>query len=670
MAYFWLMISAASIQEVRDRADIVEVVGHFLHLKRRGVNYLALCPFHNEKTPSFNVNPSRGIYKCFGCGRGGDALSFIQEHEKFSFVETVRWLADFYHIELEETQDSAQTIANRQIEESLRILFEFAIQYFEHNLHHTEEGQTIGLSYFKERGFTQQIIESFRLGYALESWDAFLQHAIKNGYTEELLIHSGLVSHKNEKKYDTYRARVIFPIAAASGKIVGLGARILQSNTKAPKYINSPESEIYNKSKILYGLYQSRNAINKFDQCYLVEGYTDVLSLHQFGIENVVSSSGTSLTEGQLRLLKNLSKNLTIIYDGDVAGIQAAIRGMQMALSESFQIRIVQLPENQDPDSYVQKVGAQTFRDYVQDHSKDVIDFQIDLKAQKGTIDAQTKSALTQELAETIALANKPEDFVLQQEMIRKAAQKLDIQEQGLAQLVSKLVRENLRKEQRKWIDQQRSESETGTTSTPETETSNTTVTLDTSSQKTSSSLPIGHLSTDSGVYKSEWKVAQVLLKYGDKPYEEDMDVAQYFFEHFEMDTIEQESCRKIVLKYQELKETGKSADEIMLFFIRNSDSELKNKAIELLLDEEQPNEKWNTEIGLSIPSPEENYLEEVKSTYAYFELNVLDKLIREVMKEIQSETVDIEEQMDLLKIHKELKEREKSLLSLVVRKS
>ncbi len=652
------MIQASSIQEVRDRADIIDVVGHFVHLKKRGINYIGLCPFHNEKTPSFNVNPSRGIYKCFGCGKAGDALSFVQEHEKFSFIEAVRWIAGFYHIDLQETEDTQQTLANKQIEESLRILMEAAIKYFEHNLHETQEGQSIGMSYFKERGFSQQTIQNFRLGYALDAWDAFMSDSIKQGFTEELMLHAGLITERNDKKYDTYRGRVIFPIAASTGKIVGLGARILQTNAKAPKYINSPESEIYNKSKILYGLYQSRNAIAKLDECYLVEGYTDVISLHQFGIENVVSSSGTSLTEGQLKLLKNISKNLNIIYDGDVAGIKAALRGMQMALAESFQIRIVQLPENQDPDSFVQEVGAQAFRTFVKENSKDVIDFQIDLSMSQGEWNANTKSQLSQELAVTIALADKPEDFVLQQEMIRKAAQRLDIQEQGLAQLVRKHSQENLKKEQKKWIDQNENISVHTNPTNPEI--------IDTNTSPSQSDL----LPNENTHFKSEWKVAQVLLKYGHKPYQEGKTVANHFFSHFELETIKQSLCSKIIKEYQEFSKAGKDADQIMLHFIRHEQGQVKNKCIELLLDEEQPNEKWKTEVGLHIPSPEENYLEEVKSSFAYFEINVLEKLVKVIMQELQTPNLAMEEQIQLLQVHKELKEKLKSLLSLVVRKA
>lgn len=646
------MITPSSIQEIRDRADILDVVGHFITLKRRGTNYIANCPFHNEKTPSFNVNPSRGIFKCFGCGKAGDVVTFVQEHEKFSFVEAIRWLAEYYNIALEETQDSTQGVANRQIEESLRILFEFAVSYFENNLFHTEEGQNIGLSYFAERGFTKSTIEKFRLGYALESWEAFYQHALKNGYTEEMLLHSGLVSRKGEKIYDTYRGRVMFPIASSTGKIVGLGARILGSHTKAPKYINSPESEVYNKSKILYGLYQSRSAIARLDECILVEGYTDVISLHQYGIENVVASSGTSLTEGQLRLIKNLTKNLVILYDGDKAGVNAATRGMQMALGESYNISVIQLPESADPDSFVQQHGAAAFRQYILDHKKDVVDFLIDQAGAMDHLTPQSKSELSNQLAETISRIHKAEDFVLQQEYIKKAAQRLSINEQGLAQLVHKNVQENIRKEQKNWIDQSSSE-------IPDT------------LQEQHAEInpgPQSDLSSPGQADKAEWKVAQVVLKYGDKPYTEDMTVAQYFFSYYDLSSIGNNICRDILNEYEAALLRQEAADKILIQFIRHTDPHIKNKAIELLLDTEQPNEKWKTEVGISIPTPEENYLEETKSSFAYFELHILGKLIGQLMEEMKDKTLSQEEIAELLKVLQELKTKERSLLSLAVR--
>src|ERR1035437_4040809 len=359
------MISPASVQEVMNRADIVDVIGQLVRLKKRGTNYIANCPFHNEKTPSFNVSPSKGIYKCFGCGKAGNVVTFVQEHEKLTYPEAMRWLADYYKITLEETERSPEQQQHQLAEEALRILNEYAVGYFHETLLNTEEGQLIGMSYFKQRGFRKDIIERFRLGYDPEHGDTFYHAAINKGYKADMLERAGLVKNRNGMYHDVYRARVIFPIQSMTGRILGFGARILKSNEKAPKYINTPENELYIKSKVLYGMYQSRQAISKQDECLLVEGYTDVISLHQGGVENVVASSGTSLTEDQLRLIGQLTKNLTILYDGDPAGIKAALRGLDMALSQSFNVQLVLLPEGEDPDSFVQKSGAAKFHEYI-----------------------------------------------------------------------------------------------------------------------------------------------------------------------------------------------------------------------------------------------------------------------------------------------------------------
>jgi DNA primase catalytic core len=295
------MIAQASVQEVLDRADIIEIVGQFVRLKKRGTNYIANCPFHNEKSPSFSVSSSKGIYKCFGCGRGGNVLTFVQEHEKLTFVEAIRWLADFYKIALEETERSPEQVQHQAVEESLRVLNEFATQYFQDTLTQSEEGNAIGMSYFKQRGLRKDTIEKFRLGYNPEASDDFYRNAHSKGYSTELLIKSGIVKERNGMFYDGYRGRVIFPIQGNTGRVLGFGARILKKNDKAPKYINTPENELYIKSRVLYGMYQARQSVSKSDECFLVEGYLDVISLHQAGVENVVASSGTSLTEDQLR---------------------------------------------------------------------------------------------------------------------------------------------------------------------------------------------------------------------------------------------------------------------------------------------------------------------------------------------------------------------------------
>src|SRR6185295_16685624 len=388
------MISQNTIQEILGRIDIIDIVGGFVKLKKRGANYLGLCPFHNEKTPSFTVSPSKEIYKCFGCGRSGNSISFIMEHEKYSYVEALKWLANKYGIEIEETFATDEQRQQVQAADSLYIINAFAQQFFSKTLFETEEGQDIGLSYLKERGFREDIIKKFQLGYSPEQRDAFSKEAIAKQFNTDLLLKTGLVVFRNEQLMDNYRGRVIFPIHNHSGKVLGFGARILKSNDRAPKYINTPENEIYVKSKILYGSYFARMAIDKADECLLVEGYTDVVSLHQAGIENVVASGGTSLTPDQLRLVKKYTNNLTIIYDGDNAGIKAALRGLDLALEESLNVKMVLIPDKEDPDSYVNKVGASEFIRFIAENKKDFILFQLEVMLQDAGTDTNKKSAV------------------------------------------------------------------------------------------------------------------------------------------------------------------------------------------------------------------------------------------------------------------------------------
>ncbi|HEU4610341.1 MAG TPA: DNA primase, partial [Chitinophagaceae bacterium] len=416
------MISQQTIQQILSRIDIVEIVGGFVKLKKRGANYLGLCPFHNEKTPSFTVSSSKEIYKCFGCGRSGNAIGFIMEHEKYSYVEALRWLANRYNVEIEETDLSPEQIQARQLGDSLYIINQFAGKYFQEQLLQQEEGQNIGLSYLEERGFTRETIEKFQLGYCLQERSSFARAALAAHYNPELLEKTGLVVRRDEQLVDNYRGRIIFPIHNPTGKIIGFGARIIARNDKAPKYINTPENEIYVKSRILYGSYFARQAIDKQDECLLVEGYTDVISLHQAGIENVVASGGTSLTTDQLRLIKKYTNNLSIVYDGDSAGIKAALRGLDMALEEGLNVKLVLIPDKEDPDSYVKLVGAERFRAFVEENKKDFVLFQLEVSLRDAGEDSSRKAAVVNQIAETISKINKVEDFTKQQDYIRRCA--------------------------------------------------------------------------------------------------------------------------------------------------------------------------------------------------------------------------------------------------------
>jgi DNA primase len=373
-----MRISPETSERIKQAADIVEVVGDFVSLKKRGANYTACCPFHNEKSPSFNVNPVRQIFKCFGCGAAGDSIKFVMDIEGIGYTEALRFLAQKYSIEIEEAQVTPEEFLRQNERESLYIVLNFAQQYFQNIVLEHPEGQSIGLSYFRGRSLTDQTIKGFGLGYSLNEWDGLLKEATKRGYNADILEKAGLVMRKEGEKariYDRFRGRVMFPVHSVSGKVIAFGARILIKDPNQPKYLNSPETDVYHKSKVLYGIYQAKNAIRAADICYLVEGYTDVISLHQAGIQNVVASSGTSLTEDQIKLIARFTHNVTILYDGDAAGIKAAIRGLDMVLEEGLNVSLVLFPDGEDPDSYVYKVGAEAFKKYINDNTKDFITF-------------------------------------------------------------------------------------------------------------------------------------------------------------------------------------------------------------------------------------------------------------------------------------------------------
>jgi DNA primase len=399
-------ISRLSIDRIRETADIVEVVSDFVPLKKRGKDWVACCPFHSEKSPSFHVNPSRGFYKCFGCGKGGDAISFVMEIEKAGYVEALRWLAGKYHITIEEDNAAQPTDAQELAyseRESLAIVMKFASQYFFEQLLQSEDGKALGLSYFKERGFNTHTLETFNLGYSHNTWDGLMKVALAAGHNLALLEKAGLLIRKEDNKvFDRFRGRVMFPIHSAAGKVIGFGARLIGSDKTQPKYLNSPETPLYHKSDVLYGLFQAKQFIRTTDNCYLCEGYTDVISLHQGGVKNVVASSGTALTDNQIKLIARYTRNITVLYDGDAAGIKASIRGIDMILEAGLNVRAVSFPEGHDPDSYLNKVGTAAFTEYLQSNSLDFIAFKARLFAEEAANDPFRKAALIKEMVESI----------------------------------------------------------------------------------------------------------------------------------------------------------------------------------------------------------------------------------------------------------------------------
>lgn len=439
-----MRINPETIERIKQTADIVEVVGDFVSLKKKGANYSACCPFHNEKTPSFNVNPSRQIYKCFGCGAAGDAIKFVMDIDGIGYGEALRYLAGKYNIEIQEEQVTDEETQRQNARESLYIVLNYAKNFYQHQLSQTDEGQAVGLSYFRERGFSGDTRKKFELGYSPDVWDAFTKEALEKGYTAEILEKAGLLIHKEGSQtagYDRFRGRVIFPIHNVAGKVIAFGARILKTDKSGkaqPKYLNSPETEVYHKSESLYGIYQAKNAIRQQEICYLVEGYTDVISLHQAGIENVVASSGTSLTPEQIRLISRFTSNVTILYDGDVAGIKAALRGLDLVLEEGLNVSVVLFPDGDDPDSYMRRVGAEAFKEHLRKATKDFITFKTEILLQDARNDPFKMAAV---IGDVVGSITKIPDAIKRQVFFQRISELMKVDEQMLITEGNKILR-------------------------------------------------------------------------------------------------------------------------------------------------------------------------------------------------------------------------------------
>lgn len=446
------MIRQETIQTVIETARIEEVVGDFVSLKKRGANLWGNCPFHNEKTPSFSVSPAKGIFKCFGCGKAGTAVNFVMEVEKITFPEAIRFLARKYQIDVEEERQTEEQIQAGNERESLLQVTAFAQKYFTEQLLHTDEGKSVGLSYFRERGISDESIAKFQLGYCNNSWDDFTKHALSEGYKLDFLDKTGLsiVKPEEKKQFDRFRGRVMFPITNITGRVIGFGGRIMTSDKNKPKYVNSPESEIYNKSHTLYGIYQAKNAIVSTDNCYLVEGYTDVISMHQSGIHNVVASSGTSLTNDQIKLINRFTQNITILYDGDYAGIKASFRGIDMILEQGMNVKIILFPDGEDPDSYARKHSSQEVIEFIEKESSDFITFKTNLLLGESGRDPIKRANLIKEIVHSISLIP---DKIIRQVYIRECSSLLSVEELILNTEVNKLLRQKFIKENS--LDQQ-----------------------------------------------------------------------------------------------------------------------------------------------------------------------------------------------------------------------
>lgn len=614
------MITRETIQRVNDTAEIVDVVGSFIKLKKRGVNYLGNCPFHHEKTPSFTVSPTKGIYKCFGCGKAGNVITFVQEHEKLTYPETIKWLAKRYNIEVEETEVSPEQRDKIQIEESLRIVNQFAANYFSKVLMEEEEGRLIGLSYFKERGFREETIEKFQLGFCPEDRLKLGREAIAKGYNKDLLIKAGLVQERNGQLVAVYAGRVIFPIHNQSGKVIGFGARILKTNDRSPKYINTPENEIYLKSKTLYGIFFAKNQITKENECLLVEGYTDVISLYQAGVENVVASSGTSLTEDQLKLIKRYTKNVTILYDGDAAGIKAALRGLDMAIEQGLNVQVVLLPDNHDPDSYVQAVGSEEFKRYIQSNKKDIILFKLEASLREAKDDTIKKTELINEIAETLSRINKLEEFTKQQDYIKRCAQLLQIEEAGLISLVNKKIRDKSVKKDfanKEELDEMAKQAE------PEM-----------IAQTDGASLL---LKKD---YNQEKGLLRILIEYGSKPFDTQTTVAEYI--HLKVSGVEMVNERWNLLYhhyFQTYENSLQYPDE--KYFLQHPDDDLRNAAIEAMFFPYEVSANWHEKHAIEVPNRESLFLQDTEITVTYFILRKIREKLDSFMLDIQNNEKD-----------------------------
>ena len=632
------MITSNTIQQITNRIDIIDVVGEFVKLKKRGTNFIGNCPFHNEKSPSFTVSPAKEIYKCFGCGKSGNTITFLMEHEKYSYVESLRWLAARYNIEIEETESSPAQKLAQQVADSLYAINNFAMDFFAKQYWDTEAGESIAQSYMQHRGFLKPIVEKFKIGYNPSDKDSLAKALIQNQFNPELFAKTGLVVERNGEWQDNYRDRIIFPIHNTTGKIIGFGARQIAKNDKSPKYINSPENDIYVKSKILYGSYFARTSIDKLNECLLVEGYTDVVSLHQAGIENVVASGGTSLTIDQLRLIKKYTQNLTIIYDGDAAGVKAALRGLDMALEEGLNVQLVLIPDKEDPDSYVNKVGPDAFREFVQSAKKDFVLFQLEVQLKEVGGDLNKKNVLVNQIAETLSKINKPEDFTKLQEYVRKCSSLLRIDETGLTQLVNKFKRDKIVKEEKKMSYDE--------------------------AAILMPSFPQGQepqQNTDLFADKDlahEKNLVKLIIEYGNELTKENKLVAQWIFDEIESFPLENEDMVYLIEAYKKWFYAGKLPNGKTLQY--HEDEKVQKWVVSLFEPDHELSTRWNEKLGKPEREDVKDIINEIEIGLMYFKLRKVKKMISQ--NQMDLETAPEKEQIQLLQIHKHLKEVEREL--------
>lgn len=641
------MIKQRTIDRVFDTIRIEEVVGDFVDLKKRGTNLIGLCPFHNEKTPSFNVSISKGIYKCFGCGEGGHAVDFVMKHEKYSYPETIRYLAKKYNIEVEEEEQSEEQQLIHDRRESLYIVTNWAADVFQKSLWETDEGKSIGLSYFRERGYRDDIIKKFELGYSPESWDYLYKQAKAEGHQEEYLVSTGLIIQKEGgKSYDRFRSRVMFPIHNLTGRALGFGGRTLKTDKKVPKYVNSPESEIYHKSAILYGLYFAKKAIVNTDTCYLVEGYADVLSMHQAGVENVVASSGTSLTIEQVKLISRFTKNVTMLYDGDAAGIKASLRGTDMLLKEGLNVRILLFPEGNDPDSYIQKFGPKSFQDYIEQNQQDFISFKTQVLLNEAGNDPVKRAGVIREIVESIALIP---DSIKASLFIRDCSVKLDIEERILIAELNKIKLQEAKKRQSNPSLGNKPAATVGT---------------DPSSVPQTTDRPKAVNSND----LQEKEIIRLLLLYGDQPAtwleNDNYPIAVLILsslQDIEFTHPEAKKIMDIFIEYVNKQDLPENR-----FFITHGDKGISSLAISLLSNPYNLSPNWNDEKRqIYVKQETDNLKDTVLRAIFRMKRRKIDERIQQVREEMKSES-NADNISILLHKYQKLKEVEKETLEFL----
>ncbi|MCK9498228.1 MAG: DNA primase [Bacteroidales bacterium] len=608
------MIDQITVQKIMDAAEITSVVQDFVSLKRRGANYLGLCPFHNEKTPSFTVSPAKGIFKCFGCGKAGNSVSFIMAHEQVSYPEALKYLAKKYNIHVEEKELTEEDIRINTERESMNIVNEAACKYFENILFNSDEGISIGLSYFKERGFNEQVIKEFRLGYSLEAKTTFTDWALKNGYKKEFLESTGLSIFKENYSFDRFAARVTFPILGISGQVVGFGARTLSADKKTAKYLNSPESIVYNKSKIVYGLFHAKHEIIKQEKCFLVEGYMDVISLFMSGIKNVVASSGTSLTEDQIRQIHRFTENITILYDSDLAGIKASIRAIDLILEQGLDVRIVLFPEGEDPDSYAKKYGSAKTIEYIEKNEKDFISFKANLLSDEAKNDPIKRSSLITDIVRSIAIIN---NSIKQSVYIQECSKILEIEQSVLYAEVSKIRRskiDSIKKQEYRYAPP----------------------------IKTTPSLPV--LSEDIYFESQEKEIIRLLLLYGNNKIkikdvktdiEIEVSVAQFIINELRNEGLEFKNVinKKIFLFAEELL---KDIEDINIdLFTQNSDPEISEVSANLCSSKYELSVIWEKR-GAPLLKEEKKLPEILEDVFIKYKLKIVKELEIQVKNKLK----------------------------------